>query len=199
MTDQSQVIAVSVSELKQFGCAFCGYRSGYTPVSGGGGMIWQCGDCGQTTIAVAEGLVRSPIGVGVGGESVYPEVCRHPRYGIPSHGNADKRPDGGGEFFRSRGIGLDSCTCFVCGTDDRDGEGHCMLNNIAAFVQCKEAGKRVVAMFHQGARLAYRDFEPDRVQVKIGACDKHLPNLKKLNDLTREGVIKSEYITQAMT
>lgn len=73
-----------------------------------------------------------------------------------------------------------------------------MLNNIAAFVQCKEAGERVVAMFPQGAWLDYRDYEPDRVQVKIGACDKHLPNLQKLYELTREGVITNAHINEAL-
>jgi hypothetical protein len=115
------------------------------PISGGGAAIWACGseECGKTCCVLAKGVTKSTIGFG----DFYPELQEHPRRGIPSHGRPDKKPENEGEFFHSRGIGLDNCTCFVCGTHDRDGKGHTMLNNIAAFVQCKEAGERVVAMF----------------------------------------------------
>ena len=101
---------------------------------------------------LGKGLLKSAIGFG----DFYPELQEHPRIGIPSHGRPDKRPEGGGEFFQSRPIGLDRVDCFVCGTGDRDGKGHIMLNNIAAYVRCKEAGERVVAMFTKGAWLDYR-------------------------------------------
>src|SRR3989344_4039782 len=191
MTTKTQsVIAVSVAELREFGCPHCGYRSGYTPVSGSGAAIWTCGseECGNTCCALTEGVTKSPIGFG----GFYPELQAHPRRGIPSHGRPDKRPDTEGEFFRSRGIGLETTPgCFVCGGDKR------LYNNIAAFVQCKEAGERAIAMFPQAARLDYRDFEPDRIQVKIGACDVHLPNLQKLDELTRNGVITNMHISEA--
>lgn len=191
----SAVIAVSVTELNQFGCPHCGYRSGSTPLSFGGAASWRCGsnECGKTSCILAEGLTKSPIGFG----DFYPALQDHPRRGIPSHGNLDKRPSPFSEYFRSRGIGLDACTCFVCGTNDRTGRESGYLHNIAAFVQCKEAGERVVAMFAQGAKLDYRVFEPDRVQVKIGACDKHLTNLQKLDELTKDGVITAEMIKVA--
>lgn len=116
----------------------------------------------------------------------------HPRRGIPKHGRPDKKPDGGGEFFRSRGIGLDLTPgCFVCGGEK------VLRNNIAAFVQCKKSGKRVVALFSQGAWLDYRRHEPDRVQVKIGACVEHRPNLEKLDALTQDGIITTARIRAA--
>jgi len=117
---------------------------------------------------------------------------------IVKHSNEDKQPAEGGEFFRSRGIGLDACTCFVCGTDDRDGEGHCMLNNIAAYVQCKKAGERVVAMFPLGALLDCREHEPDSTQVKIGACDRHLLSLKNLHEACADGHITVDRISAAV-
>lgn len=194
-TETPSVIVVSAKELQEFGCPHCGYRSGYTSISSGGAAVWTCGseECGKTCCILVGGVTKSPIGFG----GFHPELQVHPRRGVPSHGRPDKKPDGGGEFFRSRGIGLDDCTCFVCGTHDRDEQGHVMLNNIAAFVQCREAGERIVAMFLQGARLDYRDFEPDRVQVKIGACDSHLANLQKLDELTRDGVITAVRINEA--
>ena len=193
--EQSGPLAVSGSEVEQWGCPYCGYRSGYSWASGGGASIFVCGECEKGFVILAEGVTRSSFGFGDG---FHPELSVHPRAGIPSHNSSDKRPEGGGEFFNSRGIGLDNCTCFICGTRDRDGKGHVALNNIAAFVQCKEAGERVVAMFLRGARLDYREYEPDRVQVKIGACDRHKPNLKDLDKLTSDGIITQDRISLAM-
>ena len=110
----------------------------------------------------------------------------------------DIRPGSGGEFFSSRGIGYDTCACFICGATDRTGEGYTFVNNIAAFVRTKEAGQRVVAMFKRGARLDYRAFEPNWIQVKIGACDKHLVNLQLLEVLTdKKHIITEDMIHQA--
>ena len=106
-----------------------------------------------------------------------------------------------GEWFRSRGIGLDRCRCFVCG-DDRRGEATCgnpfVVHNIAAYVNDKGAGERVVEMFGGGARLDYREHEPNYVQVKVGACDLHLPNLQCLHELCKDGRITPELITEAI-
>jgi len=198
--DKIESIAVSGNELQEFGCPYCGYRSGSTPVSGGGGAIWQCGDndCGRSCVVLAEGVSKSPIGLGSGKETIYPELQDHPRRGIPAHGKSDKKPENGGEFFRSRGVGLDNTPgCFICGGNRG------LHNNIAAFVQCKEAGKRVVAMFDgKGACLDCREYEPDRVQVKVGACKMHTPNLERLSQLTAKedtGVLTKEMIQEAVS
>lgn len=190
-SQKSEAIAVSVTEVRKYGCPYCGYRSLHNRFSIGGTSLLECGECGKSFYVLAEGHVKS--------DTVPPvELQPHPRKGTPAHGRPDKRPESGGEFFRSRGIGLDLCTCFICGTNDRTGNGHSYLHNIAAFVQCKAAGERVVKMFQRGARLDYREHEPDRVQVKIGACDKHLENLKELHRLiAKDGVITQEMIAQS--
>ena len=192
------MIAISINDLTLWGCPKCGYRSGYSPISGYGGIIWQCGECNEGCVALCDGITVSPYGFGE--NSVRPTLQPHPRQGIVAHGRPDKRPEQGGDFFNSRGIGLEwSLTCFCCGATCRDGTtGEGYLNNIAAFVQCKAAGERVVAMFKRGARLDYREREPDRVQVKVGACDKHLPNLEHLNTDVRDGVITQEKIKTAI-
>ncbi len=83
------------------------------------------------------------------------------------------------EFFRPRGIGGDSTPgCFVCGGEP----GY--RSNISGFVESKEAGEHAVAMFTQGARLDWRANEPDWIQVKVGACPAHVPNLEMLYRLT---------------
>lgn len=89
--------------------------------------------------------------------------------------------------FRSRGIGLDVCPCcFVCGV-----KGNNYLNNIAAFVNSKQDGELVVEWFNQRARLDFRESEPNWIQVKVGACDAHLPNLEALSKETgRYGVLR---------
>ncbi|NMB69846.1 hypothetical protein GYA27_01415 [candidate division WWE3 bacterium] len=191
-------IAISRDDAEKYGCPYCGYQSGFNHVSGRGASVITCGECKQCFIVLSPGVNVSPFGIESGkGQKVYPKLSEHPRKGTPKHGAPDKRPEKGGEFFHSRGIGLDNCICFVCGTRDRTGRGHFCLNNIAAFVTCKAAGERVVAMFGRGARLDYREREPDRVQVKIGACDKHLSNLKKLEKLTENGVITEDMVRQA--
>lgn len=189
------VIAVSANDLCRFGCPYCGYRSGTTPIHVGGSSVWKCGSegCGNTSCVLSDGVTKSTLSF----DGYYPSLQEHPRHGIPSHGNKDVRPGSGGEFFRSRGIGLDRVDCFVCGTRDRDGNGRDHLHNIAAFVRCREAGERVVTMFACGAHLDYRDFEPDRVQVKVGACDFHLENLRKLNKITHDGIITPERVHEA--
>ena len=194
--EKEKPIAIAAAEMKEFGCPYCGYRSGCTRLSCGGSAIWRCGDeeCGKDCHILFDGAVKSAISL----DGFYPELQAHPRRGIPSHGRPDKKPEGEGEFFHPRGIGLDSCWCFVCGTRDRDGKGHSSLHNIAAFVQCEASGKRVKGMFSQGAWLDYRPYEPDRVQVKIGACDAHLPKLKKLYELTQDGIITAARISEAM-
>lgn len=188
---QDQPIAVAAKEVEQFGCPYCGYRSGTSPISGGGTTVVICSECDRSYAVLAEGVISSTIGFG----DLYPELVDHPRRGTPSHGRPDKQPEQGGEFFWPRGIGLDVTPgCFVGG--GKNG----LRNNIAAFVQCKAAGERVVAMFHRGARLDYRDYEPDRVQVKIGACKRHLLNLRRLDNLTRAcgGIITAEVVQMAI-
>ena len=87
--------------------------------------------------------------------------------------------------FRSRGIGLDVCPgCFICGADKRNETSNHYLHNIAAFVKTKEDGEHILNWFENKARLDYRPSEPNWIQIKIGACDKHLDNLKKLDKIT---------------
>lgn len=81
----------------------------------------------------------------------------------------------------SRGVGRDYTNgCFVgtCGT-----KPDALTHNIACFVPSRETGEAIVAMFIQGARLDYREFTPNRVQVKIGACEEHLANIELLHEL----------------
>lgn len=184
------VIAVSESDHKQFGCPTCGYRSGHSHVSFSGAMTWRCGECDTTCVVLAEGVDVSPIGFG----QDHPELQTHPREGIPSHGRPDERPKSGGEFCEPRPVGMDRTPgCFICGGDDD------LHHNFAGFVRCKESGERVVTMFEHGVRLDYREHEPDRVQVKIGACREHKPNLEHLQQAVRtDGIITEKRIAKAI-
>lgn len=190
-------VCVAQGELAQFGCPYCGYRSGTMPIQAGGWGSWCCGDCGKGCDVLADGVEWTNM-------TTHAKLQKHPRFGIPSHGRPDKRPDGGGEFFRARGIGLDSTPgCFVCAKPRRtdDPAKSELMNNIAAFVQCKDAGERVAEMFNKrasSARVDYREREPDRVQLKVGACDAHIKNLKILLLLTElSGVVTDEIIAEA--
>ncbi|MBP9801450.1 MAG: hypothetical protein KBC83_02150 [Candidatus Moranbacteria bacterium] len=191
---EQSILAVVHTEVTEFGCPYCGFRSGSSTIQAGGAAMWSCGECSKTSVILAEGKHRSTIGLGTKYGIAYPKLRVHPRRGIPAHGTADRRPDGGGEYFRSRGIGMETTPgCFVCGGE------RALYHNIAAFVQTKEAGERVVGMFAHGARLDYRSHEPDRVQVKIGACHGHLANLECLDRLVEGGVITTEIILSTIT
>ena len=86
--------------------------------------------------------------------------------------------------YSPRGLGLGSACCFVCGKNDRG-----VQDDMAAFVAGKQGGEEVVEVFRKAgchAELDYRPYEPDWVQVKVGACKEHKPNLEQLYRLTRE-------------
>jgi hypothetical protein len=83
-----------------------------------------------------------------------------------------------------RGIGLDRIPsgCFCCGKSEKH-----YINNISGFVENREEGQAITDFFGEhGARLDYRDWEPNWIQVKIGSCDEHLPNLRHLEKIIRE-------------
>lgn len=195
------IIAVAAPDLNEWGCPTCGYRSGSVGMTVGGSGAWRCGECGADCCVLAPGQTRSAIGFHVtqNNEALYPELQPHPRTGVPAHGRPDTRPEGGGEFFSSRGVGKDSTPgCFVCGV--AGGTQLRVTNNVAGFVQTKAAGERVVEMFEAGARLDYREDEPDRTQVKIGACALHRENAYGLHELTRaaDRVITQEIIKRVV-
>lgn len=88
--------------------------------------------------------------------------------------------------FIPRGLGNNWIPCFVCGTaalGDGLGEGSCN-DDMAAFVRSKADGEAVVRLFEEAGcknvKLDYRDYEPDWIQVKVGACPEHYPSLALL-------------------
>lgn len=86
--------------------------------------------------------------------------------------------------FGSRGIGLDLTPgCFCCGSTKRNASSNDVLHNIAAHID-KNDETAVLVMFPRGARMGYYHGDPMSPQIKIGACDKHLPNLQHLHDRT---------------
>lgn len=195
----NNVIGISCSDYEQFGCPVCGYSLGrkFLRVYGASRNFCDNPDCGVDFVVLPNGIDTAPFSViDKNGTSFTPELQEHPRKGTPAHGNTDDKTYYKYELFNSRGIGLDHCTCFVCGTSKRsnDESSSEYLNNIAAFVSSKEAGERVVGMFEMGARLDFRYYEPNWIQVKVGSCDEHLPNLKKLNELVSDGTINMDKI-----
>ena len=85
------------------------------------------------------------------------------------------------EEYRPRGIGCNWLPCYICNQRGKDK----VQSDMAAFVNDKEAGERVVVMYEElglHAKLDFRPYEPMWVQIKVGACDKHLPNLEKLTE-----------------
>ncbi len=179
---------IAVGEVEKWGCPYCGFRSSTQSLRTGGASLCRCSECEHSFIALAYDVDVSPFGCGTeNGETFYPrKQMVHPRKGTPSHGSPDISPPEGGEFFRSRGIGTEYLTCFVCGVSSAP--------NISAFVQCKAAGDRIAQMFDHPVKVDYRDYEPDYVQVKVGACTDHRPALEQLRDITSDGRITRERV-----
>lgn len=83
---------------------------------------------------------------------------------------------------RPRGIGNDwTPGCMCCGGEKG------LHKNISFFVPSRETGEAIVAMFKHGAFLDWREHEPNWIQVKVGACDAHLENLRELFDGVQNG------------
>lgn len=95
--------------------------------------------------------------------------------------------------FNSRGIGCDNTPgCFVCGGEKS------LYSNISGFVASKEDGETITGWFEHGARLDFRAYEPNWIQVKIGACNAHRDNLAFLDRLARRhNRIRQSMIQQA--
>ena len=74
-----------------------------------------------------------------------------------------------------RGTGRGWGPCMVCGGDAR-----ALRHDCAFFVPSRETGEAITSLFRHGAALDYRPFEPHWCQVKLCACDEHLPNLEAL-------------------
>ena len=97
--------------------------------------------------------------------------------------------------FGPRGIGTDSVPCcFTCGKSEQE-----WYSNISAFVDSKENGEEIVIWFGGRARLDFRPSEPNWIQLKVGSCEEHLPNLKFLYEKTSEyGRIRHRDIVDAV-
>jgi hypothetical protein len=100
----------------------------------------------------------------------------------------------GEERYSPRGLGSNWLPCFICNPPQVNISGLLktpepdLKMDMAAFVDSKESGERVVDMFRKAglvAKLDFRKFEPNWVQVKVGACEKHEPNLKVLLEETK--------------
>ena len=90
----------------------------------------------------------------------------------------------GGIKFSSRGFGKEWVSCFIC----KKGK---LNDNVSGFVKSKSDGEKIKKMFKKHISLDYRPSEPNYIQVKIGACEKHLEKLRKLVKHThRSGTIE---------
>src|SRR5271165_6475879 len=87
-------------------------------------------------------------------------------------------------YWSPRGIGFDSVPCFV--TKQKECSGR---PNISGFVSSREDGQKVVDMFGGYARLDYRDFEPNWIQVKVGVEKEHEEVLDRLMVVCSDGIL----------
>lgn len=178
--------AVSAEEFRAYGCPNCGSGEGTITFCDGKTALITCSNpkCGYLfgVLNDAFSLHRTTVGIG----HCHPTLSVHPRRGIPAEGSFSKALFG--EFFTPRGIVVaDNPGCYACGGK----KNH--YHRLAGFVTDVSAGRRVVEMFTMGSWLDYLDRPKDHIQVKVGACGAHLPNLRRLNELTR---LYSGFISQ---
>lgn len=97
----------------------------------------------------------------------------------------------GGIAFSSRGFGLEWVPCFIC-------EEEKLNDNVSGFVSSKSDGEKIVKMFPKFIFIDYRESEPEWIQVKIGACKKHVEKLRELVKHThRSGTIEQWMVDEA--
>lgn len=86
--------------------------------------------------------------------------------------------------FHSRGCGNNWLPCFICGYIPPS--GGCQAD-LAAFINSREDGNRIIMMFDQlGIGLVTLDerrAREGRYQIKVGACGEHEPNLLLLSEI----------------
>jgi len=196
------IVAISNAEYQKHGCPYCNYKYGRSNMSGGGSAPVTCTnkECENSFVVIADGLERSTMGLCKNGgitmglrghkpdpdanpDIIYPWVLPHPCPDQEAWFPKDPGPnEDESENFSSRGVGYDGgACCFVTGAELPSGGP-----NISGFVDFKESGERVVAMFGKkgGAWLDYREYEPTWIQVKILCCQEQVHCLEKLHDLT---------------
>lgn len=199
------VIAISQGDYLKHGCPYCNYKYGTSSIRYRGSSKVDCSksDCGKHFIVVADDCSRSTIGLNSIGlfvmgpdlfpDVIYPWVLPHPCPDREAWEPKDPGPnEDGSENFYSRGIGFDcGHKCFVTGQPITRG------SNISGYVDFKESGERVVAMFGEigGAWLDYREYEPTYIQVKILCTEGQISCLERLHELTKAAGNK---ITPAM-
>jgi len=104
------------------------------------------------------------------------------------------------ENYKPRGIGTGNIPCYICNSSARNK----VQPEMAAFVDNKSSGERIIEMFKDQnlqATLDYREHEPKWVQVKLGACKRHLPNLEYLErlSLSMKGSITPQIIGRSVS
>lgn len=170
MENTDRIIAITYDDFLKYGCANCGCDVILQRDSFGG--IGTCEECGKKQMIFSAGRTKSRIGFrdDKTGVTYYPEVQEHPRKGIPWHPYIwpDPKPENGGEYWTSRGIGYD----------------------LSGFVKSKKAGERLLQMVkdvlgveNPKSWLDWRPHEPVWIQFKF---QKEEFDLEKLNRMSHE-------------
>lgn len=183
----SFVLTILASDAEEYGCPHCGFLYGNVFISTGLLWDWFCRDCGKKTIIVQDIVISESLVSGL-------QLVHHPRHGIKARESIEDQKPKDGEYFYSRGLGEDKSNgCFVCAGPEN------IYNNLSGFVICNESAQRIVKLFTAGAQVRLNKTDPVDVRVSIGACDNHLNNLRKLNDLiSRKSVINSLLIRNSV-
>ncbi len=105
-----------------------------------------------------------------------------------------------GEPFVCGEIHLETVTCFICGSYNRDDNRRRFSyksHSIVAPVDLFLTGRVITKMFNCGARFEHNPQKPKQARVLIGACDRHIHKLERLVELTKDGKISKDRVESA--
>lgn len=186
------MLAISISDFEEHGCPNCGCDTAMAGrISGGGVTTGTCEECKLCFAIMADRMEKSSMGFGTGrknpdgtDEVEYPVRIPHPRAAIAKHAYQwpDPRPKGGGEYWKSRGIGYD----------------------LSGFVESRQAGERLLEMVKSvtgkekpDSWLDYRPREPKWIQFKFQPSEFDLERLDRLSQ-ENNGVLTTAILKQAL-
>jgi hypothetical protein len=196
--DELEPVAVSADEVDQFGCPYCNSCDYSIQLSGREGSAAICNNptCkNRSFVILAKGITRSPFGFGP--SRVHPELIPHPRAGTPTHGLADMRPDGCGDFFTFIDLRLkEGALCLVCRKPTHSRVT--FLPTLFAGVNSRPAADRVFEIFKEHGCSVKLDLSARKPTVEAAACEVHDAILNSLRVLTADGIFTSEKLDSAL-
>jgi len=164
------ILTVSVMDIREHGCPYCGYFSGRVAFSSDECIAWICGDsaCGKICCGIDHEVEKAK---NLWDFEEELQKQEHPKKKYPI--SIDKK-----EEIQVLGTStlVTTASCFVCGH-----VGY--FQNWGGVFQDINSANKALRMFPFGAKFGFHGHRPKERIVQVGACKKHSSNLEKLKHL----------------